>query len=158
MSYQDSFTPQVIEFVRQRGAVSIASIQRQYRIGYERAASIVEELEAVGVVSCPDEEGGRIVLRVSDHKVWVSTKNGRAIYYRIDDLYPDRKVLFVTFEDEEQEHELLIPSGQEPKPEYEIDLVRLFSSAYAAGKARGRYQKAKRLKDLFKQLQMEAFT
>lgn len=41
--------------------VSISIIQRQFRIGYSRAARIVEQLEMEGFVSPPDENGNRQV-------------------------------------------------------------------------------------------------
>ena len=45
---------EALEFVRQRGEVSISLIQRHLRIGYNRAARIVEEMEKRGIISTSD--------------------------------------------------------------------------------------------------------
>lgn len=48
--------------VRVHGRVSISNIQRTFKLGYNRAARIVETLEAAGVVSAPSMSGVRTVL------------------------------------------------------------------------------------------------
>jgi recombination associated protein RdgC len=58
----DPLYPEVVEFVTETRRVSISSIQRKFRIGYNRAARIVEELECNDVVSEPGLNGSREVL------------------------------------------------------------------------------------------------
>jgi recombination associated protein RdgC len=58
----DLLYPEVVEFVTETRRVSISSIQRKFRIGYNRAARIVEELECNDVVSEPGLNGSREVL------------------------------------------------------------------------------------------------
>ncbi|WP_321929917.1 DNA translocase FtsK [Burkholderia cenocepacia] len=43
--------------------VTISSVQRQFKIGYSRATRLIELLEAKGIVSGMDSDGGRSVLR-----------------------------------------------------------------------------------------------
>lgn len=51
-----------LEFVTETRKVSISSIQRKFRIGYNRAARIVEQFEQNGVVSAAGNNGNREVL------------------------------------------------------------------------------------------------
>ena len=59
---QDENYEEAVSFVLQSRKVSISSIQRKFRIGYNRAARIVEAMEAAGIVSAPNEMGNRQVL------------------------------------------------------------------------------------------------
>jgi len=59
---QDELYDQAVAFVTQSRRASISSVQRQLRIGYNRAARLVEEMEAAGVVSAPEHNGQREVL------------------------------------------------------------------------------------------------
>ncbi|WP_338808723.1 DNA translocase FtsK [Serratia marcescens] len=45
-----------------KGQVSISGLQRQFRIGYNRAARLIEQMEAGGVLSAPGVDGTRAVL------------------------------------------------------------------------------------------------
>jgi DNA recombination-dependent growth factor C len=58
----DCLYDEVEEFVLETQRVSISSIQRKFRIGYNRAAQIVEQLEANDVISEPGSNGSREVL------------------------------------------------------------------------------------------------
>lgn len=60
---KDPFYDQAVEAVIQSQRVSISSIQRRFKIGYNRAACIVEAMEMAGVVGPPaDGNGVREVL------------------------------------------------------------------------------------------------
>ena len=59
---QDELYDQAVAFVTDSRRASISSVQRQLRIGYNRAARLVEEMEAAGVVSPPEHNGQREVL------------------------------------------------------------------------------------------------
>jgi S-DNA-T family DNA segregation ATPase FtsK/SpoIIIE len=59
---QDELYDQAVAWVTQSRRASISSVQRQLRIGYNRAARLVEEMEAAGVVSPPEHNGQREVL------------------------------------------------------------------------------------------------
>ncbi len=59
---QDELYDKAVAFVTSSRRASISSVQRQMRIGYNRAARLVEEMEAAGVVSPPEHNGQREVL------------------------------------------------------------------------------------------------
>jgi S-DNA-T family DNA segregation ATPase FtsK/SpoIIIE len=58
----DTLYDEAVEFVTKGRRVSISSVQRTFRIGYNRAARIVEDMEKQGVVSTPGNNGAREVL------------------------------------------------------------------------------------------------
>jgi S-DNA-T family DNA segregation ATPase FtsK/SpoIIIE len=58
----DSLYDQAVEFVTQSRKASISSIQRRFKVGYNRAATMIEDMEAAGVVSPPETNGSRAVL------------------------------------------------------------------------------------------------
>ena len=58
----DALFDEAIAFVTETRKVSISSVQRKLRIGYNRAARLVETMEAAGVVSSPGTNGSREVL------------------------------------------------------------------------------------------------
>ncbi|WP_392563584.1 DNA translocase FtsK 4TM domain-containing protein [Orbus wheelerorum] len=58
----DPLFDQVVAFVIDKRRASISSVQRQFRIGYNRAARIVEQMESQGIVSTPSHNGNREVL------------------------------------------------------------------------------------------------
>ena len=60
---EDPLYGQVEAFVIAEQKVSISSVQRQFKIGYNRAARLVELLEAKGVVSAMNSVGDRTVLK-----------------------------------------------------------------------------------------------
>ena len=59
---QDELYDQAVAYVTKSRRASISSVQRQLRIGYNRAARLVEDMEAAGVVSAPEHNGQREVL------------------------------------------------------------------------------------------------
>ncbi len=59
---QDELYDQAVAWVTESRRASISSVQRQLRIGYNRAARIIEEMEEAGVVSAPEHNGQREVL------------------------------------------------------------------------------------------------
>ena len=58
----DELTEDVISFLVKKGKASTSMIQRQFRIGYNRAARIIEELEDRGIVSSENGSKQRDVL------------------------------------------------------------------------------------------------
>ncbi|KVP77493.1 cell division protein FtsK [Burkholderia ubonensis] len=62
----DPLYAQVEAFVIAEQKVSVSSVQRHFKIGYNRAARLIELLEAKGVVSAMDSDGHRTVLKPRD--------------------------------------------------------------------------------------------
>ena len=58
----DPLFDQAVNFVTEKRKASISGVQRQFRIGYNRAARIIEQMEAQGIVSEPGHNGNREVL------------------------------------------------------------------------------------------------
>ena len=59
---QDSFYDEAVAMVVKARRVSVSSVQRRFKIGYNRAARIVEAMENAGVVSKMESNGTREVL------------------------------------------------------------------------------------------------
>ncbi len=59
---QDPLFDEAVSIVTESRRASISGVQRRLKIGYNRAARLVEEMERIGIVSVADERGGREVL------------------------------------------------------------------------------------------------
>ncbi|ALZ78018.1 cell division protein FtsK [Rheinheimera sp. F8] len=58
----DPLFDQAVAFVTESRKASVSGVQRRFRIGYNRAARLVETMEQVGIVSGPGHNGNREVL------------------------------------------------------------------------------------------------
>ena len=58
----DEMWEEVIDFVKQRETVSISMLQRRFRIGYNRAARLVDDMEAHGIISPASGSKPRTVI------------------------------------------------------------------------------------------------
>lgn len=58
----DPLYDEAVRFVTESGRVSISSVQRKLKVGYNRAARMVDAMEAAGVVSPAAHNGSREVL------------------------------------------------------------------------------------------------
>ncbi|MEP0357203.1 DNA translocase FtsK 4TM domain-containing protein [Paraglaciecola sp.] len=58
----DAFYDEAVAFITETRRASVSSVQRKFRIGYNRAARLVEQMEQSGVVSAPGHNGNREVL------------------------------------------------------------------------------------------------
>ncbi|KGA43194.1 recombination associated protein [Pectobacterium odoriferum] len=58
----DKLYPDAVQFVQTSGRATISGLQRHFRIGYNRAAHLIEAMEKKGVVSAPTHDGTRTVI------------------------------------------------------------------------------------------------
>ena len=61
-SEKDEFYDQAVAFVLESRRASISAVQRKFRIGYNRAARLIEAMEDAGLVSEMNSNGNREVL------------------------------------------------------------------------------------------------
>jgi len=61
-SENDSLYDEAVQFVTESRKASISSVQRRFKIGYNRAARMIEDMENAGVVSPAESNGAREVL------------------------------------------------------------------------------------------------
>ena len=64
----DVFYDEAVAFVTQTRRASVSGVQRKFRIGYNRAARLVEQMEQSGVVTSPGHNGNREVLAAAAPK------------------------------------------------------------------------------------------
>jgi len=58
----DDLYQEAVQFVIETHKTSISSVQRRFKIGYNRAVSMIEDMEAASIVSAPESNGYRDVL------------------------------------------------------------------------------------------------
>jgi S-DNA-T family DNA segregation ATPase FtsK/SpoIIIE len=61
-SESDALYDEAVQFVTETRKASISSVQRRFKVGYNRAATMIEAMEMSGVVSCAESNGSRVVL------------------------------------------------------------------------------------------------
>jgi len=61
-SETDPLYDEAVQFVTESRKASISSVQRRFKVGYNRAATMIEDMEAAGVVSPAEPNGSRVVL------------------------------------------------------------------------------------------------
>ena len=59
----DALYDQAVEFVCEKGSASTSAVQRQFRIGYNRAARMIEQMELDGIISEQNGSKKRKILR-----------------------------------------------------------------------------------------------
>ena len=70
----DELLPQAVECVISAGQASVSMLQRHFRIGYNRSARIVDQMEERGIVGPQDGARPRKVLITAEE--WPEMKNG----------------------------------------------------------------------------------
>lgn len=71
---RDELLGEAAELIIREGKASTSFVQRRLQIGYNRAARIIEQLEARGIVTAPDAVGKRIVTDKGNKSLEISKK------------------------------------------------------------------------------------
>jgi S-DNA-T family DNA segregation ATPase FtsK/SpoIIIE len=66
MDDSDELLPEAIDLVVRSGQASVSMLQRRFRIGYNRAARIVDMMEARGIIGPQDGSRPRQVLMTAE--------------------------------------------------------------------------------------------
>ncbi len=61
-SESDALYDEAVMFVTESRKASISSVQRRFKVGYNRAATMIDDMEAAGIVSSAESNGSRVVL------------------------------------------------------------------------------------------------
>ena len=61
----DDLYAEAVRFVTESRIASVSAVQRRFKIGYNRSSTIIEAMEAEGIVSCSELHGRRFVLAPS---------------------------------------------------------------------------------------------
>lgn len=72
---EDPLIDTAIEYVRETNKTTIASVQRKLRIGYNRAARMIEEMEQRGVLTALDRSGNRKVIPEAYESLQTKSQN-----------------------------------------------------------------------------------
>lgn len=141
ISVEPEMIDKVSSFVKDRGRVSISGIQREFRLNYHQAKTMVDELEELKVVSPPNDKGYRDVYRSEGNRVVLQTLNGTTVFFVLEGIKEGCKTFCIEFEGESVEHEIHIPLEKQISPQEEIEMVRLFSMGYTIGKEASKKQR-----------------
>lgn len=58
----DALYADAVSFVMDSGKASISSVQRRFKVGYNRAARMIDQMEEENIISEPEGNGSRRVL------------------------------------------------------------------------------------------------
>ena len=87
---QDELTEDAIAFILKSGQASVSMLQRRFRIGYNRAARIIDEIEEKGIIGPSDGSRPRQVL-ITEDQYYSGGANAAAAAETIDEISPQEK-------------------------------------------------------------------
>ena len=87
---QDELTEDAIAFILKSKQASVSMLQRRFRIGYNRAARIIDEIEEKGIIGPSDGSRPRQVL-VTEDEYYNGSSNAAAAQEAIDEISPQEK-------------------------------------------------------------------
>ena len=80
----DELLPAAVDVILETGQASVSMLQRRLKLGYARAARIVDEMEEKGIVGPFQGSKPRSILITKEQ--WEAKKNGTDVQMQIDDL------------------------------------------------------------------------
>ena len=80
----DELLPAAVDVILETGQASVSMLQRRLKLGYARAARIVDEMEEKGIVGPFQGSKPRAILITKEH--WEAKKNGADVQMGFDDL------------------------------------------------------------------------
>ncbi len=80
----DEMLPQAVDVILETGQASVSMLQRRLKLGYARAARIVDEMEEKGIVGPFQGSKPRTILVTKEQ--WEAMKSGQPTQMQIDDL------------------------------------------------------------------------
>ena len=83
----DEMLPAAVDVILETGQASVSMLQRRLKLGYARAARIVDEMEERGIVGPFQGSKPRDILITKDQ--WEAMKNGQNAQIEFDDLISD---------------------------------------------------------------------
>jgi S-DNA-T family DNA segregation ATPase FtsK/SpoIIIE len=83
----DKMLPQAVDVILETGQASVSMLQRRLKLGYARAARIVDEMEEKGIVGPFQGSKPRAILITKDQ--WAAMKGGQSSQMNFDDLTED---------------------------------------------------------------------
>ena len=86
----DEMLPAAVDVILETGQASVSMLQRRLKLGYARAARIVDEMEEKGIVGPFQGAKPRTILITKDQ--WEARKNGTATQMNFDDIPFDEGV------------------------------------------------------------------
>ena len=87
---QDELTEDAIAFILKSGQASVSMLQRRFRIGYNRAARIIDEIEDKGIIGPSDGSRPRQVL-ITEDQYYNGGANAAQAQETIDEISPQEK-------------------------------------------------------------------
>ena len=122
---QDDLTEDAIEFIFKSGQASVSMLQRRFRIGYNRAARIIDEIEDLGIIGPPDGARPRQVL-ISEDQYYGEMSEEETYDEPYEEVYDDASEEIIEevedTADEVYEEALTDAEDEDDTEEFESDL------------------------------------
>ncbi len=86
----DEMLPQAVDVILETGQASVSMLQRRLKLGYARAARIVDEMEEKGIVGPFQGSKPRTILVTKEQ--WEAMKSGQSVQMGFEDMEEDSGV------------------------------------------------------------------